>query len=131
MNAFMLSSGAISILSLPGMVPASYQVSAGLSGKVVVWTKVRFRYHLPAYCWCIWRIKSSPDRGVGWFPSSRAGITRANSRTQPPEIEPFLGGRWLYVNTRLGVSSISRAFENPTTEALSHRPYLATPVSPG
>ena len=41
MNAFMLSSGAMSIRSLPGMVPASYQVSDGRSGKVVVCTKVR------------------------------------------------------------------------------------------
>ena len=48
MMAVMLSSGAMSIRSLPGMVPASYQVSAGSPGKLVVWVKVRVRYHLPA-----------------------------------------------------------------------------------
>jgi len=38
----------MSIRSLPGMVPASYQVWAGSPGKVVVWVKVSVRYHLPA-----------------------------------------------------------------------------------
>ena len=44
----MLSIGAMSMRSLPGMVPASYQVSEGRSGKLVVCTKVIVRYHLPA-----------------------------------------------------------------------------------
>ena len=49
----MLSSGAMSIRSLPGIVPASYHVSAGRSGNVVVYTKVMLLYHLPAYLACI------------------------------------------------------------------------------
>lgn len=48
MNAVMLSVGATSIHSLPGMEPASYQVSAGRSGKMVVWTKVIVRYQVDA-----------------------------------------------------------------------------------
>ena len=48
MIAFMLSMGATSMRSLPGMVPASYQVSVGRSGKLVVCTKVMVRYHVPA-----------------------------------------------------------------------------------
>ena len=44
---FFPSSGAMSIRSLPGSSAASYQVSTFPSGRVVFWTKVRVRYHLP------------------------------------------------------------------------------------
>jgi hypothetical protein len=44
----MLSSGATSMRSLPGISAASYQVSERPSGKLVFCTNVSVRYHLPS-----------------------------------------------------------------------------------